>query len=133
MAKASKSSKVTETPPSVFTDEMTVADAFRQGRRMGLKAEQFERVSGSSTSKLRRGRGGVEFVKKEGIEGLRRCEAVFTRALALCGGDEKAAVAWSSSPAPALKGLAPMHAAETPAGLAAVEKLFAQLEQALKG
>ena len=100
---------------------------------MGLTAEAFERVTGASTSKLRRGRGGVEFVTSEGVQGLRRCETVFVRAVALCGGDGKAAIGWATAPAPALKGKPPLEAAETIEGLSAVEKLFAKLEKALKG
>ena len=133
MPKASRPLEtLTEIQPSVFTDPVTVADAFKQGRRMGLTTEAFERISGASTSKLRRGRGGVEYVMKDGIEGLRRCEKVFTRAVALCGGDEKAAIGWATAAAPALKGKPPLEAAETVEGLTAVEKLFAQLEKALK-
>lgn len=133
MAKSIRASaKKAEVPPSVFTDVISVADAFRQARRMGLNAEQFEKFTGASTSKLRRGRGGSEPVDAAGVEALRRCETVFLRAVALCGGDEKAAVSWASSAAPALKGKSPVEAAETRAGLTAVEKLFSQLEQALK-
>jgi len=132
-----KASRAVESPakmrPSVFTDQISVADAFKQGRRIGLTAEAFERVTGASTSKLRRGRGGVEFVTPEGVEGLRRCETVFARAVALCGGEEKAAISWATAAAPALKGKPPLEAAETIEGLSSVEKLFAQLEKALKG
>jgi len=62
MAKASASSKKTAAAPAVtpsrIIEGVTVRELFRLSRQMGFTTEQFERLSGASTSKLRRGRGG---------------------------------------------------------------------------
>ena len=100
---------------------------------MGMPPEQFERLSGASASKLRRGRGGEEAVPVEKLEGFRRCETIFLRAVALCGGNEAAAVQWVSAYAPALNGRKPIEVAETVAGAKSVDKLLSQLEAAVKG
>lgn len=117
--------------PSRIPEGITVRDLFRLSRQMGMSAEQFERLSGASTSKLRRGRGGDEVVATDKLEGFHRCERIFQRAVALCGGNEAAATTWVSAYAPALKGMKPIEAAETPAGFKSVEKLLAQLEGAV--
>ncbi len=98
---------------------------------MGMSPEQFERLSGESSSKLRRGRGGEEAVGLDKLEGFRRCETIFQRALALCGGNESAAVQWVSAYAPALNGRKPIEVAETVNGAKSVQKLLAQLAEAV--
>jgi len=98
---------------------------------MGMSPEQFERLSGASASKLRRGRGGEELVSLEKLEDFRRCETIFNRALALCGGNEPAAVQWVSAYAPALNGRKPIEVAETVSGAKSVEKLLAVLAGAV--
>jgi uncharacterized protein (DUF2384 family) len=135
MAKASRSPKkeavVPAVVPSRFHEGVTVKELFRLSRQMGCSPEQFERLSGASASKLRRGRGGDEVVPADKLDGFRRCEKIFLRAVALCGGNEEAAVQWVSAYAPAIKGQKPIEAAETDAGCKAVEKLLAQLEGAV--
>lgn len=129
------SKKAAEAPaiPSRFVDGVSVKELFRVARGIGMSPEQFERLSGASASKLRRGRGGDEIVRVEFLDGFRRCEKIFNRALALCGGNEPAAVQWVSAYAPALNGRKPIEAAETVNGAKTVEKLLAQLEGAVGG
>jgi putative toxin-antitoxin system antitoxin component (TIGR02293 family) len=117
--------------PSRFVDGVSVRELFRLGRQMGMPPEQFERLSGASASKLRRGRGGEEAVPVEKLEDFRRVETIFLRAVALCGGNEAAAVQWVSAYAPALNGRKPIEVAETVAGAKSVEKLLAQLAGAV--
>jgi len=136
-AKAQEPSKkaakapVAEVVPSRFVDGVSVRELFRLGRQMGMPPEQFERLSGASASKLRRGRGGEEAVPVEKLEDFRRVETIFLRAVALCGGNEAAAVQWVSAYAPALNGRKPIEVAETVAGAKSVEKLLAQLAGAV--
>ena len=136
-AKAQEPSKkaakapVAEVVPSRFVDGVSVRELFRLGRQMGMPPEQFERLSGASASKLRRGRGGEETVPVEKLEDFRRVETIFLRAVALCGGNEAAAVQWVSAYAPALNGRKPIEVAETVAGAKSVEKLLAQLAGAV--
>ena len=136
-AKAKEPSKkaakapVAEVVPSRFVDGVSVRELFRLGRQMGMPPEQFERLSGASASKLRRGRGGEEAVPVEKLEDFRRVETIFLRAVALCGGNEAAAVQWVSAYAPALNGRKPIEVAETVAGAKSVEKLLAQLAGAV--
>lgn len=129
----SKKAESVSATPSRFIDGVTTRELFRISRLMGMSPEQFERLSGASASKLRRGRGGDEVVHVELLEGFRRCEKIFNRALALCGGNEQAAVQWVSAYAPALNGRKPIEAAETVNGSKTVEKLLAQLEGAVGG
>lgn len=134
MATAKKSTKKTvDAPviPSRFVDGMTAKDLFRVGRQLGMSPEQCERLSGISASKMRRGRGGEEVVPVEKLVGFRFVETTFNRALALCGGNEPAAVQWVSAYAPALNGRKPIEVAETPAGAKSVEKLLAVLAGAV--
>ena len=136
MPTAKTRSKKTAEPaniPSRFVDGITVKELFRISRQMGMSPEQFDRLSGFSSSKLRRGRGGEETVPTDRFEGFRRCETIFNRALALCGGNEAAAVQWVSAYAPALNGRKPIEAAETVTGAKTVEKLLSQLEGAVGG
>jgi putative toxin-antitoxin system antitoxin component (TIGR02293 family) len=128
-----KAAKVPSAPvvPSRFVDGVSVRELFRLGRQMGMPPEQFERLSGASASKLRRGRGGEETVPVEKLEDFRRVETIFLRAVALCGGNEAAAVQWVSAYAPALNGRKPIEVAETVAGAKSVEKLLAQLAGAV--
>jgi len=136
-AKAQEPSKkaakapVAEVVPSRFVDGVSVRELFRLGRQMGMPPEQFERLSGASASKLRRGRGGEETVPVEKLEDFRRVETIFLRAVALCGGNEAAAVQWVSAYATALNGRKPIEVAETVAGAKSVEKLLAQLAGAV--
>lgn len=131
--KSSAKVKASAEVPSRYIDGMPVKDLFRVSRQMGMSPEQFERLSGYSASKLRRGRGGDELTTPERLEGFRRCEKIFNRALALCGGNEAAAVQWVSAYAPALNGRKPIEAAETVTGSKTVEKLLSQLEGAVGG
>ncbi len=117
--------------PSRFVDGMTAKDLFRVGRQIGMSPEQCERLSGVSASKMRRGRGGEEVVRVEFLASFRQVETIFNRALALCGGNEPAAVQWVSAYAPALNGRKPIEVAETVAGAKSVEKLLAQLAGAV--
>ena len=117
--------------PSRFVDGVSVRELFRLGRQMCMPPEQFERLSGASASKLRRGRGGEETVPVEKLEDFRRVETIFLRAVALCGGNEAAAVQWVSAYAPALNGRKPIEVAETVSGAKSVEKLLAQLAGAV--
>jgi len=110
---------------------MNAKDLFRVGRQMGMSPEQCERLSGVSASKMRRGRGGEEIVAVEKLVGFRFVETTFNRALALCGGNEPAAVQWVSAYAPALNGRKPIEVAETPAGAKSVEKLLSVLAGAV--
>jgi len=128
--KAAKAS-VAVVVQSRFVDGVSVRELFRLGRQMGMPPEQFERLSGASASKLRRGRGGEEAVPVEKLEDFRRVETIFLRAVALCGGNEAAAVQWVSAYAPALNGRKPIEVAETVAGAKSVEKLLAQLAGAV--
>jgi len=98
---------------------------------MGMSPEQCERLSGISASKMRRGRGGEGIVAAEQLAGFRQVEPTFNRALALCGGNEPAAVQWVSAYAPALNGRKPIEVAETVSGAKSVEKLLAQLAGAV--
>lgn len=131
--KSSKKSAEATPVPSRFVDGVSVKELFKISRQMGMSPEQFERLSEYSASKLRRGRGGDETVASEKLEGFRRCEKIFNRALALCGGNEAAAVQWVSAYAPALNGRKPIEAAETVTGAKTVEKLLSQLEGAVGG
>jgi uncharacterized protein (DUF2384 family) len=117
--------------PSRFVDGVCAKDLFRIGRQMGMSPEQCERLSGVSASKLRRGRGGDEIVLVEKLVDFRRVETTFLRAVALCGGNEAAAVQWVSAYAPALNGRKPIEVAETVSGAKSVEKLLAQLAGAV--
>ena len=128
--KAAKAPAAVEVP-SRFIDGVSVRELFRLGRQMGMSPEQFERLSGASASKLRRGRGGEEAAPLDKLEGFRRCETIFMRAVALCGGNEVAAVQWVSAYAPALNGRKPIEVAETVSGAKSVEKLLAQLAGAV--
>lgn len=131
--KTTKKAAAVPAVPSRFTEGLTVKELFKVGRQIGMSPEQFERLSGFSASKLRRGRGGDEQVPPEKLEGFQRCERIFNRALALCGGNEPAAVQWVSAYAPALNGRKPIEAAETVTGAKTVEKLLSQLEGAVGG
>lgn len=122
-----KAAPVKDTPQRI-PNGITVMEVYRLTRKTGISPEAFERLSGESAHKLRRGRGGEGLVPTDKLDGFRRCDAVFQRAVALCGGNEEAAVKWLTADAPALKGQKPIEAAETEAGFKAVEKLFAQLE-----
>ena len=136
MPTAKKTAKSTTEPvavPSRYVEGITVKELFKVSRQMGMSPEQFDRLSGYSSSKLRRGRGGEETVAAERLEGFQRCEKIFNRALALCGGNEAAAVQWVSAYAPALNGRKPIEAAETANGAKTVEKLLSQLEGAVGG
>jgi len=117
--------------PSRFVDGVSAKELFRIGRQMGMSPEQCERLSGVSASKMRRGRGGEEIVAVEKLVGFRHVELTFNRALALCGGNEPAAVQWVSAYAPALNGRKPIEVAETVNGAKSVEKLLAQLAGAV--
>ena len=117
--------------PSRFVDGISGKELFKVGRQMGMSSEQCERLSGVSASKLRRGRGGEEIVPVEKLVDIRRVEMIFLRAVALCGGNEPAAVQWVSAYAPALNGRKPIEVAETVAGAKSVEKLLAQLAGAV--
>lgn len=125
--------KAVEAPvvPSRFVDGMTAKELFRVGRSIGMSPEQCERLSGVSASKMRRGRGGEDVVRVEFLAAFRFVEATFNRALALCGGNEAAAVQWVSAYAPALNGRKPIEVAETPTGAKSVEKLLAVLAGAV--
>ena len=125
--------KAAEAPviPSRFVDGMSAKDLFRVGRQIGMSPEQCERLSGISASKMRRGRGGEEIILVEKLVGFRQVETIFNRALALCGGNEPAAVQWVSAYAPALNGRKPIEVAETVSGAKSVEKLLAQLAGAV--
>lgn len=128
---SSKSAKTAPAAPTRIPEGISVRDLFKLARQMGMSAEQFERLSGASTSKLRRGRGGDEIVPAEKLTDFRQCETIFQRAVALCGGNESLAAQWVSSDAPALKGKKPIEAAESQTGFKAVEKLLSQLEGAV--
>lgn len=117
--------------PSRFVDGMNAKELFRVGRQIGMSPEQCERLSGVSASKMRRGRGGEEIVRVEFLAAFRHVETTFNRALALCGGNEAAAVQWVSAYAPALNGRKPIEVAETVAGAKSVEKLLAVLAGAV--
>jgi len=125
--------KAAEAPviPSRFVDGMSAKDLFRVGRQIGMSPEQCERLSGISASKMRRGRGGEEIILVEKLVGFRQVETIFNRALALCGGNEPAAVQWVSAYAPALNGRKPIEVDETVSGAKSVEKLLAQLAGAV--
>jgi putative toxin-antitoxin system antitoxin component (TIGR02293 family) len=116
---------------SDFVESMTVGQAARVAHEVGVSREQFERLSGTSLSRLRRGRAGNEPVDAKALGSLRRCAAVYSRALALCGGDAEAAKRWLNGDAPALKGKKPIVAAETAPGLKAVEELLTVLEKSV--
>jgi uncharacterized protein (DUF2384 family) len=136
MPTAKKPSKKTADAPVVpsrFVDGMTAKELFRIGRQIGMSPEQCERLSDVSASKMRRGRGGEEIVPVEKLVGFRQVETIFNRALALCGGNEPAAVQWVSAYAPALNGRKPIEVAETVNGAKSVEKLLAQLAGAVGG
>jgi len=133
VAKSSPSPKPTAQDKEAqqrIPEGIAVSDLLRLSRQMGVSSERFERISGHSPDRLRRGRGRSEPVSPEAVGVFRGCFAVFLRAVALCGGDEKAAIQWLTADAPALKGQKPIEAAETPEGLKAVEKLFDLLERA---
>ena len=95
-----------------------------------MSAEQFERLSGVSPHRLRRGRGGEEAVDEAKNASFLRIGRLYKRVLALCNQDEGAARAWFNSPAPLLKNKKPIEAAETAPGAKNVDGLVTQLEKA---
>lgn len=95
-----------------------------------MSAEQFERLSGVSPHRLRRGRGGEEAVEEGKNAPFLRIGRLYKRVLALCNQDEAAARAWLNSPAPLLKNKKPVEAAETAPGAKNVDGLVTQLEKA---
>lgn len=141
MASSSTSPQEANTPlqsPAPTLDEMvarlqnpvSVKELWKFALRIGMSAEQFERLSGHSPHRLRRGRGGEEIVAAEQTEPFARCAKVFRRVVALCNQDENAARAWLNAEAPVLKNKKPIEAAETKPGFKNVENLVLQLEKA---
>jgi putative toxin-antitoxin system antitoxin component (TIGR02293 family) len=110
--------------------ELSVKDLWRIASRIGMSAEQFEKITDASPHRLRRGRGGEEKVDVAKNEAIARCTRVFKRVLALCNRDEGAARGWLNAPAPILKNQKPIESAETSAGAKEVEALVGQLEKA---
>ena len=113
-----------------LTTSVSLRDLWKFSQRIGISAEQFERLSEASPHRLRRGRGGAELVPDEKLAPFQRCARVYRRVLALCNGDEAAARTWVNSPAPLLKNRKPVEAAETAPGAKNVDALVAQLEKA---
>ncbi len=105
-------------------------ELWKIGSRIGMSAEQFEKLTGASPHRLRRGRGGDERVDLTKNAPFIRCARVFKRVLALCNKDESAARQWLTADAPILKNKKPIEAAETAAGAKNVESLVSQLEKA---
>jgi len=141
MASTSSSPDSAETPapaPIITVDEMLtklqnplpVKELWKYASRTGMSAEQFERLSGISPHRLRRGRGGSDVVSAEVCEPFVRCAKVFSRVVALCNHDEGAARNWLNAEAPVLKNKKPIEAAETKPGFKNVENLVSQLEKA---
>jgi putative toxin-antitoxin system antitoxin component (TIGR02293 family) len=109
---------------------LSVKELWKIASRIGLSAEQFEKITGSSPHRLRRGRGGDEMVPAEKNAPILRCARVFKRVVALCNKDENAARNWLNAEAPMLKGRKPIEVAETIPGSKSVESLVTQLETA---
>jgi uncharacterized protein (DUF2384 family) len=110
--------------------QLTVKELWKFASRIGMSAEQFERLSGASPHRLRRGRGGDDLVESSKGEPFLRCAQVFRRVVRLCNGDEAAARNWLNAAAPVLKNRKPIEAAETRPGLKNVDALVSQLEKA---
>ena len=125
-------------PTTVPIDEMiarldgdiVIKELWKHSSRMGISAEQFERLTGASPHRLRRGRGGDQPAESSQLPSFKRCARVFRRVVTLCNGDEQAARTWLNSPAPVLKNKKPIEAAETSPGSKNVEALISQLEKA---
>lgn len=109
---------------------LSVRDLWKTAQRVGMSAEQFERLSEISPHRLRRGRGGSELVPEDKLPPFLRCARIYRRVLALCNGDEAAARTWVNSPAPVLKNKKPVEAAETVPGAKNVDALVSQLQKA---
>jgi putative toxin-antitoxin system antitoxin component (TIGR02293 family) len=109
---------------------LPVKELWKHASRIGMSSEQFERLSGVSPHRLRRGRGGEALVDADKGEPFQRCAKVFGRVVALCNQDEGAARNWLNADAPLLKNKKPIEVAETKAGLKNVESLVTQLEKA---
>lgn len=105
-------------------------EVWKLSNRIGMSAEQFERLTEVSPHRLRRGRDGETQLEPEKTVAFARCAKVFRRVLALCNQDEAAARTWLNAPAPTLKNKKPIEAAETNPGSKNVEALIAQLEKA---
>lgn len=110
---------------------VTAKELFKFSARIGMSPEQFERLSGASPHRLRRGRGGDEVVAVDKNDPFVRCGRVFKRVLALCNQDENAARQWLNAPAPLLKNKKPIEAAETNPGAKNVDSLITQLAKAV--
>lgn len=123
-------------PPSIddsitrLSEELTLKELWRIASRIGMAADQFERITEASPHKLRRGRGGEEIIPRPKNDPILRCAKVFRRVVALSNGDETAARAWLNAPAPMLKNKKPIEAAETIPGSKNVDALVSQLEKA---
>ncbi len=141
MSSSSDSTPPAPRPPSgpqVSVDEilaqlnspLTVKELWKIASRIGMSAEQFEKLTGASPHRLRRGRGGDERIDLTKNAPFIRCVRVFKRVLALCNRDESAARHWLTADAPILKNQKPIEAAETATGAKNVESLVAQLEKA---
>ncbi|PTY03204.1 hypothetical protein DB347_22255 [Opitutaceae bacterium EW11] len=114
-----------------LSSAVTAKELFRFSTRIGMSPEQFERLSGASPHRLRRGRGSDEVIPQEKNEPFLRCGRVFKRVLALCNKDENAARQWLNASAPMLKNKKPIEAAETNAGAKNVDNLITQLAKAV--
>ncbi|HEU5081566.1 MAG TPA: antitoxin Xre/MbcA/ParS toxin-binding domain-containing protein [Opitutaceae bacterium] len=110
--------------------ELTLKELWKIASRVGISAERFEKITGLSPHRLRRGRGGEEIVEAEKNAPILRCARVFKRVVALCNKDEAAARNWLNADAPMLKGRKPIEVAETAPGAKSVDALVAQLEKA---
>lgn len=115
-----------------FKTGISAGELFGLSHRIGIQPEQFNRMTGVNTHKLRRGRGGSEPIAAEVAPSFVRCVRLFHRALALCGGNEEAAKQWLNAEAPALGRKKPIDAAETEAGFKKVDALLTQLENAVR-
>lgn len=110
--------------------ELSLKELWRLASRIGMSAGQFEKITGESPHRLRRGRGGEEKVELGKNAAILRCAKVFRRVVALCNKDEAAARNWLNADAPMLKNKKPIEVAETATGSKHVEALVAQLEKA---
>jgi putative toxin-antitoxin system antitoxin component (TIGR02293 family) len=113
-----------------LNSELSVKELWKIASRIGMSAEQFEKLTDISPHRVRRGRGGDERVDLTKNASFIRCVRVFKRVVALCNKDEGAARKWLTAEAPMLKNQKPIEAAETAAGAKSVEAIVAQLEKA---
>ena len=109
---------------------LSLKELWKIASRVGVSAERFEKITGLSPHRLRRGRGGEELVDTEKNAPILRCARVFKRVVALCNKDEAAARSWLNADAPILKNRKPIEVAETIPGAKSVESLVTQLEKA---